>query len=604
MNHSLLRIGVGLVFVALALEPGPAWAEASVELRVARGPHYTGVPIELHVIGDGFAQEPEPTCTHTPPSRGTLRLAGIVPKLSSSVQIVNGRVFQSRTAQFTCRYMLTTDEVGSVVLGAFTMEQAGVARSTQTQRIVVSAIESNARVRVRVGLPDQPVYVGQQVPVRVEWWLAADLANSIREYTIRSELFDRDDVFDFIGDDILPNGSRDQALAIQTADGELRLRAAVEERQDGGDDFLVVVAERTLVPLRAGRYDLAPATVQVEEVTRWQRDLFGGRRAAGTRRAIGRDSARRLVVEAPPRAGRPESFAGAVGRGFGFEVAADRSVVQLGDPITLTLEVRGGGNLAYVGLPDLSVASALDPRAFRLPEDDIAGELDGDTKRFRVPVRVIDSDVREIPALTYSWFDPELGEYQSTQSRPIALSVRAAEVITAADVQGATPPAPRAQADASAEAEPRMRGSLSMTGADLSIVEDPAALRARVRVPIILETVAYGLSLVVVIGAFIVRARDAVPAETRRKRTLLREQRRRIEGAAGRPRREAIVEIAGALREVAAATGHAPGPELDGYLQECDALIYAPGGATDAPLEPGWTARALERLDALGEELQ
>jgi hypothetical protein len=602
---SLTRMRVLACIALLILIPGLAWAEASIQLRVGRGPHYAGVPIDVHVIGQGFAQEPEPTCSHSNPSRGKLQLTGIVPKLSSSVQIVNGKVFQSRTAEFTCQYRLTTDQVGSVVLGSFQMEQAGVSRSTQAQRIVISKVDTNTRVRIRIRLPKTPVYVGQQVPVRVEWWLDANLADSIRQYTIRSELFDRDDVFDFIGDSLLPNGSRDQGLQIQTSEGELRLSAEVEKRREGSTQYLVIVAERTLVPLRPGHYDLAPATVLVEEVTRWQRDLFGGRRAAGTRRAIGRDEAHRLIVERPPTQGRPDSFAGAVGRGFSFEVSADRSVVQLGDPITLTLEVKGGGNLAYVGLPDLGVAGALAPNAFRLPEDDVTGELDGDTKRFRIPVRVIDDAVREIPALTYSWFDPELGRYERTESRPIALSVRAAEVITADDVQSASPrPSSEAEPGSAEPAPTSVRGSLSLTGADLSIVEDPAALRSSRATTAVLEIGSYALSLLILIGAFILRTRNAVPTEVRQRRALLRTGRERIEAAASRPRDEAVLEMATVLRELAAATGRAPSTELDGFLQDCDAVLYAPTGSADTPLEAEWKSRALQQLEALGEDFE
>ena len=61
----------------------------------------------------------------------------------------------------------------------------------------------------------------------------------------------------------------------------------------------------------------------------------------------------------------PPSFAGAVGRGFSLEAAADRSVVQLGDPITLTLTIRGDGNLGNVALPALEGEHGFSPERFR-----------------------------------------------------------------------------------------------------------------------------------------------------------------------------------------------------------------------------------------------
>ena len=131
-------------------------------------------------------------------------------------------------------------------------------------------------------------------------------------------------------------------------------------------------------------FDLAAATIHVDEITHFQRDLFGRRTAARTRKIFARDVPRRLVVKAPPIQGRPESFAGAVGRGFSLEAAADRSVVQLGDPITLTLTVRGDGNLASIGLPRLDADGGLLPGQFRIPEGDVSGQLTADGKVFLV----------------------------------------------------------------------------------------------------------------------------------------------------------------------------------------------------------------------------
>ena len=162
---------------------------------------------------------------------------------------------------------------------------------------------------------------------------------------------DRSDAFRFLEPE---TGSGVAELALETAAGLVTLPAEVRSQSIAGEEFLVVAAERTMVPLKTGTFDFEPASVVVDVVTRWRRDLFGGRVPERLRKRRAEDLPRRLVVREIPSLGRPPGFAGAVGQGFTLEVSADRSVVQIGDPIQLTLVLRGDGNLESAGLPTLA----------------------------------------------------------------------------------------------------------------------------------------------------------------------------------------------------------------------------------------------------------
>jgi hypothetical protein len=585
-----------------------AAAQARLELRLSREPFYPGVPVELHVSTTELDAEPEPSCWAEEPEAGQLTFRGIIPNISSSVRIVNGRISRSESATFTCQYQFVAPEPGSYRVGPFRMTQAGQQLEIQSRIIEVRAIPLDPRLRVRVLVPEEPIYVGQHLPVRIEWWLEQELKDRIHRYSIRSRLFEATDAFRFIGDPVASRG--DQILAIETAEGELSLRATVTERREGGRTYLVLGTERTLVPLRTGEFDLAAATVHVDEITRWQRDLFGRRTAAGTRKIFSRDVPRKLIVKAPPSRGQPDSFAGAVGRGFSLEVAADRSVVQLGDPITLTLTVRGDGNLASVGPPRLDAGGGLSAEQFRLPEGDVSGRTIDDAKVFQITLRVLDDSVREVPALAYSWFDPELDEYQTAKSRPIALSVRPAQVISADDVMAATPE-PRIptmdEPEASPtqpESPPTRRGSFSLTGADLSVVHDPEVLLRRDGRRSGFRVAAYGGSVALVLVALWARRRAEVDPELKRRRQVYRDQCKRIAAAGATPRRQALSEIAVALREITAAAPELRSRELDDFVRECDAATYAPGDDADANLDPEVIRRAEALLATMKEALQ
>ncbi len=612
-RRSLARLAAALLCAAPAWLgiAGPAAAEATLKLGTGHAPHYVGTPVEVQVQSESFERNPEPRCSADPPASGQLRFLRIVPNFSSSVQIVNGRMFKQEISTFTCVWAFTATQPGNYRLGPFFMDQKGEKARSRQFNLKIEPLSEDPRIQLRIGIPTAPVYLGQRIPVSIEFWLDEALRESVNGYVIRSELFDREEVFAFVGDAAPDRGG--QTLNIQTAAGEIVLPASVQQRKRGRRSYLVISAERTLMPLREGEFDLAPATLDANEVTRWQRDLFGSRRPAETRRIFAVAEALKLLVKAPPDHDRPPSFAGAVGRGFSLEVTADRSVVQLGDPITLTLTIRGDGNLSNVALPRLEGEHGFSPTQFRLPEGDVSGEIAGDSKIFKLPVRVLDDTVREIPALHYSWFDPDLGRYETSESRPIALSVRPAQMISARDVVSNTkqPAASPERSDTEGEVAGAekgegavIRGSFSLTGADLSIEEDPNALVAAHGDRSGLRIAAYAGSLLALVLALGARRRAQIAPEIRRQRSVYQTQRKRIEAARSLPRTEALSEMAAAVREIVALLPDSRSPAVDHFLEECAAIIYAPGAAAHEALEPELVSLAEALLDEMQETLR
>ncbi len=576
-RRALIASVTGLLAWSLA---GAATAAIETQLQLERGPHYVGEPVEIHFRLSGIQREPEPTCEVDPPDGASLVLTAIAPSFSTSVQIINGQMTRTESITFVCQFQFIAQRPGQFHLAPFRAEQSGTRLQSNPQVLLVEDVPLDPSVRIRIVLPTKSTYIGQLVPIRIEWWLEESLQDKILQYAIRSPLFDDADAFHFLDDQIAMTG--DQSLQIHTPTGELALRANLERRSEAGRNYLVLSAERRMVALRSGDFEFEPATVTVEEVTRWQRDLFGSRRPADTRRLFDRDEAIGLEVAAAPAEGRPDSFGGAIGRGFSLDVTADRSVVQLGDPITLRMRVRGDGQLSMVGLPPLDRPDALPPEQFRIAEGDGSGEIVDDGKQFEVAVRVLDPSVREIPALEFAWFDPELGTYQTTHSQPIALSVRPAQVISADDVVAARPD-PAAQDDREPEAGeaarddgPGASGSLSLAGVDLSIERRLERLDVRPASPRLVQASLYGGGVALLVGALLWQRRTKASPRERRLRELHHSQRARIDAAAKRPRREALAEIASALRELSAADPDLRSDAIEAFVRDCDEVLYAP----------------------------
>ena len=273
------------------------------------------------------------------------------------------------------RYRYVAAAPGRITIGPFTLSQGGTQGQSRPLHLRVRAIELSERLHVELELPQGPIFVGQRVPISIEFWLESKLQENLHTYTLQVPLFDQTESFRFADGPTVVDTTE---VRIETARGQLSLPGTTSEATRDGTKYLVVKVPRVLIPSRSGNFEIPKASIVADEATRWQRDFFGGRRVTHVQKLRAVDVPRSIEVAAVPSANRPESFAGAVGRGYSLEVSADRSVVQVGDPITLTFTLRGEGNLQSAGLPPLSAKGLLDPARFRVPVGDLAGKLEGD----------------------------------------------------------------------------------------------------------------------------------------------------------------------------------------------------------------------------------
>ena len=571
------------------------------EVRASGSPHYVGVPIDIQVTVTGFERAPEPTIDIATSAGTVLELVSVNPKISSGIQIINGQMTRSERVRFTYRYRLLTERAGHVELGPFHIRQGSREARARAIRFEIQDVPTTAEQRFRLVLPDGLLWVGQQVPVTLEWWLSEAFADRLAGRRARVPLFDHVDRFTFEDVD-MPDAA--QRMTVDTATGPLELPARVRRAEWKGKPYLVVTAERTMMALKAGAVTIAPASIVTEEALRWSTDFFGQRVPAGLRRLRVVDEERTLNFKSPPAAGRPPSFAGAVGKGFALAVSAERSVVRAGDPIRLTIDVHGDAALGMVSLPNLAL-SGLDPRDFKIPAGTIAGSVADGAKRFDVVVRVNNDQVREIPPLAFSWFDPDRGEYATTHSRPIAVSVSAATVVSAADVVTTAPTQgedDQAQIDdspvpASARAA-GIRRAFTLSGAELSI-ETRADMLLQRPTPWYARPAALGVTYLGGFGALglalAARRRAALAPEIRARRQTLEAERRTVAHAPG------VDDLSRALRRMAAVSAALPRDEYDTVLVECDNLAYAPSAGDDASVDEHLRARALAIADAILE---
>jgi hypothetical protein len=413
---------LALLLLVAGLGPRTAQAQATVALRVDSQQAYTNEPLTVQVEIVGFTRCEEPQFPQLPGC--TVQSLGVT---RQGMSLIGRTQSQSRTYSF----QLIPTAPGRLVIPEVEVQVDG--ERLRTRPVVVTVNPSNAEelLTVEVTTDAERAYVGQRIKVQLTVWLKPAEAGG--------RVLSGRDMFQFIERDgfgPFPLPQRVVERARRTADGETTTYYTYETTAD-------------IVPGQPGPLTLDDVGIVVNYPKRFGRDFWGDLTVTGYRRLFGRPQAPELQVLPLPDQGRPDDFTGAVGR-FGITVAAKPTTVRVGDPIELTIELRGDGELDTLAAPRLTANEAL-TAAFRVPDETLAGETRDGRRRFTQTIRAARADIREIPAIEYPYFDPAHGEYRVARSAPIPVQVEEAERLDPAALSSiAAPTAPENDADTAA----------------------------------------------------------------------------------------------------------------------------------------------------------
>jgi len=185
---------------------------------------------------------------------------------------------------------------------------------------------------------------------------------------------------------------------------------------------------RAFVPKKTGQFTFGPVTLKGSFATRLdpRRGLLGEDIYAVARAIT-------VAVKDVPLEGRPDWYIGAVGR---FEFAADLEPrrAKTGDPLTLTLALKGEGTLETTVAPDLAKIPEI-AQNFKVydPTEQTRGHL----RKFIYSLRPLQEGIREFPPVPVAYFDVEKERYVTLRSEPIPIEITQAEQLTDQDIVSA-----------------------------------------------------------------------------------------------------------------------------------------------------------------------
>jgi hypothetical protein len=307
---------------------------------------------------------------------------------------------------------------------------------------------------VRLEVPKHEIYVGESVPAEIQIGMRDGFASSINGLPkLNSDDF------------TLNNLSFQPEHAAKIIDGK---------------PFTVYTWHSILAAVKPGTYALtfaAPVTVRIR--TQPQRDsmlddllgdpfmqnIFG----AAVRKNVTVTSPENAFTVLPlPTQDKPPDFGGAVGT---FKISTDISSATntAGDPLTLRMHVNGAGNFDRVESSMLGADGqwkTYDPKSTFKAADPVGyrGE-----KTFEQPLIASKPGTHTIPALSFSYFDPDTRRYETARSSPLKVAVS-----PAADVaSNEPPPAASAAGTAANEAHSGLRPDHAVTGARVASLMPP-----------------------------------------------------------------------------------------------------------------------------------
>ena len=362
------------------------------------------------------------------------------PKISAQTSIINGAVSVSKS--YT--YVLQPITKGKFTIGPSSVDYKGKTYTSSS----ISVEVTNAQTAPQTYLPDfeklvsvelstdkNEAYIYEQVVLSFKFYFQKGLPISDIEYTAPSvknfmeEKLGDQRQYEIVRDGIVYN--------------VLELRSAV---------FPMISGELTITPARL-KFNLVVQQKRERQNNPYDSffdnsffdEFFGkGQKRYPVERVT---KAVALKVKPLPEQGKPKDFNGAVGN-FNMEASIKIQRVKVGDPITLSISVYGDGNIQTISEPLLMLNNENDFKLYPA-ESNIQitnrEELIRGRKTFSKVIEPQRADLKFTPAIVFSFFDPQAGQYKTITKEPIPIVVESGEQEIPIQLTISSPDAPLKQ---------------------------------------------------------------------------------------------------------------------------------------------------------------
>jgi hypothetical protein len=337
---------------------------------------------------------------------------------SQSLSFAGSQMVSTVTVSFS----VTSQRPGEYTIPALTAEVGGQQLSTEPLKLTVNKVSApsaeavnsgNEVAFLKLGSPKKKVYVGESAVMHLDLYLRDEVQN-FGNFQLTSSITEGFSAGKLVE---LPNQRR--------------------RVQVGNRVYTTIPYAVPITAVKTGSFALGPFTASVVVVV--PGGFFGEQRQV----TLATETANVESVPLPDD-NKPANFAGAIGD-FTMTATAGPTTVTVGDPITVRVKISGQGSLDSVMLPaqDAWQNFKTYPPTSRLEASDPFG-LQG-TKTFEQIISPLNTDVHELPPLSFSFFNPDDGRYHTLKSPAVPLAVQAAGATPMPALAAAKPATPENQ---------------------------------------------------------------------------------------------------------------------------------------------------------------
>ncbi|MCF0211492.1 MAG: protein BatD [Bacteroidales bacterium] len=348
---------------------------------------------------------------------------------SRSFSMVNGQTSQSVTT--TQQYRLRASKEGTFTIGSASCTVNNKKVSSQPVKITVvkgnanntpqqqqqsqqqqtqqSTEIDNSKLFVRVGVNNSNPYKGEEVIITYKIYTQL----SLRQYTIDK----LPGIKGFWSEDLTRDGDNNQS----------------EESINGNRYAVAEIRRGAIYGQETGSHKVDPLQMDVQAIVPVQRrrpanwfealfdDPFFNQQQAMEKHLT--SNSLNINVKPLPPVPDGKEFYGGVGT-FTIESKVDQTEVKANEAITLTLTIKGNGNLMLLEAPQVAF-----PTVFETYEPKVNDALNrgrngvSGSRTFEWVIIPQSAGTYTLPAIEYTWFNPKTGQYVTRTTEPIEIKV-------------------------------------------------------------------------------------------------------------------------------------------------------------------------------------
>jgi len=343
------------------------------------------------------------------------------------------------------RYRMIPLAAGMVMIPPITIEAGDQILTTDEEAFIhVKQAENYPGMEILREIPDRDLYLGEPVLANYTWKSPLPL-NGFRAVRLDLPLF-YNDAFKIQTPHNWIAGGDKAAIGFPVAN--TRVIGRYEYLGEGEKSLNTVSFAKIILPVKTGEFSLRPSTLLTSYVlppegrkrgrgwrtnypSYFNNNFFEETESEAFKKYFASSKMKTVRVLPLPDEGRPHDFSGQVGA-CRVVVTATPTILKEGDPITLTVVVDGYEHPEVFELPNIGKQAAF-TRQFAIPPRQSSGRIDTGKKTYIRTLRPLSQSVTTIPAVRVPYFNPKTKTYGVAESEPIAITVQAAEMVTAYD---------------------------------------------------------------------------------------------------------------------------------------------------------------------------